>query len=64
MDNYRNALKESGADNGLFITKYESMIHTFIAYDPDQSGDRDCYAPFIEGHSMLNRVRDSLLMKL
>ena len=34
MDNYRNALKESGADNGLFITKYESMIHTFIAYDP------------------------------
>ena len=49
MDNYRNALKESGADNGLFITKYESMIHTFIAYDPDQSGDRDCYAPFIEG---------------
>ena len=49
MDNYRNALKESGADNGLFITKYESMIHTFIAYDPDQSGERDCFAPFIEG---------------
>ena len=49
MDNYRNALKESGAYNGLFITKYESMIHTFIAYDPDQSGERDCFAPFIEG---------------
>ena len=39
MDNYRNALKESGVDNGLFITKYESMIHTFIAYNPDQSGE-------------------------
>ena len=45
----RGIISESGADNGLFITKYESMIHTFIAYDPDQSGDRDCYAPFIEG---------------
>ena len=31
------------------MTAGESMIHTFIAYDPDQSGDRDCYAPFIEG---------------
>ena len=24
-------------------------LPAFIAYDPDQSGDRDCYAPFIEG---------------
>lgn len=47
---YLTCLLDRGhINNGLFITKYESMIHTFIAYDPDQSGDRDCYAPFIEG---------------
>lgn len=46
---YKAALEESGVESGLFITKYESMIHTFIAYDPDESGERNCYAPFIEG---------------
>ena len=46
---YANALKESGVENGLFITKYESIIHTFIAYDPSSQGKRECYAPFIEG---------------
>ena len=35
--------------NKQLSSRDESMIHTFIAYDPDQSGDRDCYAPFIEG---------------
>lgn len=49
MKEYKAALEESSVDSGLFITKYESMIHTFIAYDPDESGERNCYAPFIEG---------------